>query len=250
MPVVSAVAQSLIWKTGVVSEYKFGHNPDVDVVTVPEDIWSGGGTYIWPAAAAVPSIVSTSLNDANPAGTGMRQVRVVGLNAAFAEIQETINLNGVTPVVLSQPFFRVNRMFGVAAGSVGWNVGTITLSISGSPASIINPTRGQTLQSCYTVPALPGISKVYITSFSGSITRQQTVAITLIFYSRAPGANQCWRVRSIFGMNSAGSTLFARGIEKPGVEIAVGTDIRATCTECTTNDTAVSADYELNFVPI
>lgn len=138
--------------------YKFGHNEDAG--TSPEDVWENGGTYPWQTAAQTLEAISTSANDA-AAGTGIRTVRVFGLDANFNEIDETITMNGTNAsAATTQSFLRVFRAYGVTCGSGGEGAGTITIRVSGGGSaqavleyqgSVLH--MGQTQMAIYTVPA-------------------------------------------------------------------------------------------------
>jgi len=58
--------------------FKFGINGDVG--TSVETVWAQGGTYVYPAAATVMKISSSSADDAS-AGTGARSIAIFGLDA-------------------------------------------------------------------------------------------------------------------------------------------------------------------------
>ena len=47
---------------------KFGENPDVDSGTIPEDIWEGGGSYVYDAGGTNPIkyLSSNNVNDITP----------------------------------------------------------------------------------------------------------------------------------------------------------------------------------------
>jgi len=91
---------------------------------------------IFPAAGNDIQIVSTSANDA-AAGTGARTILIFYLDSTGAEGTIVLNLNGTTPVNASDGLvgatsdvLSINRVIVSAAGSLGWNDGTIYLSSS------------------------------------------------------------------------------------------------------------------------
>lgn len=129
-----------------------GNNPDVDAG--PEDIWTGGGSYPWMTGATDLEIVSSSTAD-TAAGTGARTVRIRGLNTAYEEIETIVTLNGTTPVALAIPFFRINNVDLVSAGSGLINAGDVTTRDAGAGTTrAIMPTGyGTDRQSQFTVPA-------------------------------------------------------------------------------------------------
>jgi hypothetical protein len=130
-----------------------GHNPSI-ANGGAADVWEGGGDYNWLPSAATLQVSSTSANDA-AAGTGGRTVTVIGLDANYLQIQETLTLNGVTPVLTTKQYLRVNTFVLSTSGSSSKNAGDITLQVSGG-GSIVNIMRvGYGFGRCcvYTVPA-------------------------------------------------------------------------------------------------
>ncbi len=106
------------------------HNPDVDTAA-EEDIWEGGGTLSYLTDAEQMDIASTSDEDSgaggvNPAGTGVRLLKVDGLNSNYDEITENIIPDGTTAVTTTKTYLRVRSMTSLSGGSSPSNVGTIT----------------------------------------------------------------------------------------------------------------------------
>jgi len=139
------------------SLFKFGINGDVG--TSVETVWAQGGTYVYPAAATVMKISSSSADDA-AAGTGARTISIAGLDASYNEISETVTLNGQTEVNTVNSYLRITRMFVVTAGSGATAVGTIYAGTgtvtSGVPATVygmIGIGANQTQMAFWTVPA-------------------------------------------------------------------------------------------------
>ena len=119
------------YETGYKIIKRMGRNPDIDIATVPEVLWGKGGLNIWPAAAAATEAVSSAAADA-AAGTGARTVKVTGLDANWAVITETVILNGVTPVPMTNQFLRVQFMEVLTVGSGGVNAGNVQIRPVGS----------------------------------------------------------------------------------------------------------------------
>jgi hypothetical protein len=119
-----------------------------------EDIWTVGGTLTYLTTAAALEILSSDAND-TALGTGARTVKILGLDADHAEIEETLTMDGVTPVATTLSYLRVYRMFVVTAGTGGVNAGTITLRRPAGPVTQAEIAIGdnQTLMSQYTIPA-------------------------------------------------------------------------------------------------
>jgi len=131
-----------------------GNNPDIDIASTPEDIWTGGGPYPWMTAATALEIVSSSVDDTS-AGTGARTVLVAGLLDTYAEQSQTITLNGTTAVAIPTNLFRINSALITSAGSGKVNAGTLTIRDAGggTTRAIIPAGYGITRQSIFTVPA-------------------------------------------------------------------------------------------------
>lgn len=134
---------------------KFGHNPDVDTATVPEDIWENGGVYTgFPSEREKLEILSSSVADAE-AGTGCRTIVISGLDSNFDQVSETIIMNGTTVVESVNIYSRMNRSYCASSGSGTTNAGTITIRHTTTTANVfgsIAPSDGQTHIACYTIP--------------------------------------------------------------------------------------------------
>lgn len=133
---------------------KFGYNPSVG--TTSEDIWVHGGIITYPVVAAKASVVSNSTEDdadKDPVGTGAYTVSIEGLDTNYAEISETVTLDGTTPVSTINSYIRINASIILTAGSGGANIGTITVSIGGNIQREIAPGRNRANATHYTIPA-------------------------------------------------------------------------------------------------
>ena len=131
----------------------FGFNDTIG--SSAETIWSVGGTYTFPSTATAVTVVSASANDdGSPAGTGAQTVTIEGLDSSYAEVSETVTMNGTSAVTTTQTFLRINRAYVATAGSTGSNVGAITIANT-TPTTLasIAATAGIAEQCVYTVPA-------------------------------------------------------------------------------------------------
>ena len=136
--------------TGYSSVNKFGENPDITAGTT-EDIWSGGGTYVWPTTADITHIRQAVDQAAMRSGT----IEVQGLDTDFVLTVQTVDLdatNTTTPVALTTALKRVFRM------KVFENVVTdqdIELRNvgGGTTYAVIAAGYNQTLMALYTIPA-------------------------------------------------------------------------------------------------
>lgn len=135
-PVISADSYVEVMKGNVPGHSivnKFGRNPSIGTSL---SFVSISGQYQTPLTSQNLEILSSSALD-TLAGTGGRSVVVIGLDGDFNEINETVNLNGVTPVQLSKKFIRVFRMYVASSGTYATtttssHVGTITLRNTGA----------------------------------------------------------------------------------------------------------------------
>ena len=132
------------------SIYKFGRNEAVGAV---EELIAAGGVYGLPTTADTVTVTSTSGNDV-VGGSGARTIHVFGLDVNYLEIDEIIDMNATSV----NEYIRVFRAHVETSGDLsptsGANEGTLTISqTGGTDMVLINPNDGQTLCSCYTIPA-------------------------------------------------------------------------------------------------
>jgi hypothetical protein len=159
----------------------FGLNSDIS--TSLETVWQEGGAYTFPAAATVMTVSSSSTDDdGSPAGTGARTVVVEGLNASYAEISETITMNGTTAVNTVNSYLRVNKMYvatgGTTAGAVGnIYIGTGTVT-TGKPAVVYNMMGIGTNTSESLIYTVPAGSTAYLLNFAVSSSNSTANAST------------------------------------------------------------------------
>jgi len=106
--------------------HKFGANAAIGTTIKPV---TTSGTYQTPITSESLEILSDNALDA-AAGSGARSVEVTGIDSNWDILKETVTLNGVTPVALSNTFRRVFRMRVKTSG-------TYATSIAGSHEGII-----------------------------------------------------------------------------------------------------------------
>ena len=120
-------------------------------------VWENMNTteYVFPTSAITMNLVSDTAGDT-------ATITIVGLDANYASITETLTLNGTTNVPTTNAYFRINSMF-VATGSVTNPAGVITLKNTGGTVTYaqintavfngVTSSVGQTQMAVYTVPA-------------------------------------------------------------------------------------------------
>lgn len=214
-----------------------GNNPSIDIGTVPEDIWSGGGQFPWITTAAALEAVSTSANDA-AAGTGLRTMTINGLDSSFNPVTEIVTMNGTTPVALANQFFRINEVRIRTAGSTRVNAGDINIrDVSGGTIRAIVPTGfGLSRSSGYTPPA--GYT-LLITNYIFCINRPSTQRdATLVARFRDNTGAYFFNASEV----SVDGNPFQR-LQTPPAPVPEKTDFIFRCTYASANGTDITAAW-------
>ena len=126
--------------------HKFGAVPSLATNTTGT-VWDKNDTvYPWAswATAGIINVDSSSASDIN------KSITVVGLDANYNQISETITLTTQTNNNSSNSFIRIFRAF-ISDGET--NVGQISVQRDTTDVAIITAGYGQTLMAVYTVPA-------------------------------------------------------------------------------------------------
>jgi hypothetical protein len=139
----------------------FGINPEITDVSIPEDIWEGGGEYQYSAYATLPDVgVADIVSISSSNALDTQPTLVICLDDEGYEIQQVAILQGQTRVVLGTPCWRVRRAENL--GSTKYN-GTVyiysgTESTAGVPSgasvvkNIIVDGKNQSEMTMITVP--------------------------------------------------------------------------------------------------
>lgn len=185
-----------------VRAFAIGFNPSIDIASVPEEGWGGNGLYPWMTAATNLEILSSSAND-SAAGTGARTVRIDCLTDRYVQVTLMATLNGVTPVQLGTPVFRINGIRCIGKGSVGTNVGDLTIRDTGGGATrgIVLAGVGLARQSNFTVPAgkFLAIPELLLAVESGTGTVDRSATMTTWFSTSTTCEIQPLRIRNTNG---------------------------------------------------
>jgi hypothetical protein len=231
---------------------KFGHNSDTDA---GDDVWGGGGIYpFYPTAAVAVDAVSTSAEDGAGGSTGALQIIVQGLDSNWDEQQETVVLNGLGVVQLSNTYIRLFRAWVHEAGSSNSNIGDITVyaRATGSGVTIgdvgifIGATDGQTLHTLYTIPN--GKTGYFVKGYVALATDAKTAENgTFRWLMRLNnGLNGAWLVQGEVGCVNLGSSHWQYEYGVPAGPLPEKTDIRiALVTASSTFDTVGGFDLVL-----
>lgn len=216
-----------------------GVNRDVDIGSVPEDIWGGGGLFPYQAAAQFLEAVSASAND-TAAGTGARTVLIIGVDSTWAQIQEVVVLNGTTPVSTVNQFLRVNLFRTLTSGSGGTNAGDITLRViaAGATQALMRAGDGQCLRSIFTVPL--GFTAYLLDAIVSIIRAGSGESAEVSFYARTNVGP--WVVRNVFAASNSGSSTSFIQPRLLGA-LPEKSDLRFAVTNVTADNTIVGATF-------
>lgn len=161
---------------GVSHEHILGLAPDIDAASGYFDVWdranatASGGDYTFASSAEALELLSSSAND-DAAGTGIRTVRVTGLDGNHDTMVEDVTTDGTTAVNLAGTWLRINSVVALTAGSGGIAAGDITLAPQGTGATpALSSTRAQistgNTRAMAAIYTLPANTDGYITDFA------------------------------------------------------------------------------------
>ena len=168
----------------VIERYrKYGYNASVGTALAP--VSPLGGAITWPTAAATLTAESSDNTDDKVSGVGAHTVVIYGLDANFQNVQESVTLNGTTPVATTASFIRVNRVSVATVGAYGGiNTGNISVKHGTDLLAYVPAGYGTTQQVIYTVPA--GYTAVVE---SIRIGVESTKIATIIYFGRINAHN-------------------------------------------------------------
>ena len=232
------VAQGQV--SGATALYQFGFNADVDITE--ETVWSEGGNITYPGAAGEVYISSSDTNDVASTGTGVRTIRVQGLDANYLQIEEDIAMNGQTQVITTKEYLRILKAYALTTGSNGASAGTVYVGTTGATAGV-PPTvyasfgdSNQTQMAVYTVPASKTlyIDEIAFTAAIASATNSATVKL-----KTREHATNAFRTRFIQVLES--NTTVAPFAYPLAIPAKTDIECRAIAT---TNNNQISASFE------
>ena len=119
----------------------YGYQPAVAQTFIP--LWENAADYTFPVSAQYMNLTGTDSDTA--------QVLISGLDANYAQISETVTLNGTTAVQTTKQYLRINNMQVVSGNPAG--AVTLTNLAGSTTYAKINSGVGRTQASIYTVPA-------------------------------------------------------------------------------------------------
>jgi hypothetical protein len=162
--------------TGVGTAVIVGTNEAVG--TSFEDIWGPGAMLTYPTGAETWEVVSSSGDDTS-AGSGVRTLSIITLDGSYdITAEQTVIMDGVTPVALTGTHLRLRAMQAATIGSGGVAAGIITLRVSGGGVTRSAILAGGTtaFDSHYTVPN----GKIAVVkSFQPFIPKNEDISVRL-----------------------------------------------------------------------
>lgn len=240
------IQRGLVPGIGVV--HTFGRVPNIDVTDNFVAVTDNGGLYTGFDAVTdeAVSIVSDNAND-TVAGTGGRVLLLSGLGAGFVEQSEIINMNGLTPVISTLTYIRLNPVLVIQAGSENANLGKIIINQSTTTSVVFSEIEignNRTLNSGYTVPAG---KEGYIRSGFATTGKKQSSVSEVRAMARQPGST--FQIAEWFSLHSQGTGYVQRPFVIPLIGVPAGTDILIQA-NTDTNGVDVSAGLEIMLVDV
>lgn len=221
---------------------KFGHNPTAGT---GDGIWSGDGAYaFYPTNAQSLSVVSSSAAD-DTSSNGAHTVTFYGLDSSWNEANETVTMDGTTPVALTNTYRRMFRGIVNTIGGAESNVGNISVTnAAGTVAAYIAATDGQTQMAMYTVPA--GKSALFLKGYVGlkNDTFQGESGNFKWQLKLNNGTAGAWQTKGQIGLVNIGSSWWQYEYGAPSGMIPAKTDIRIIQSSATDTMDSV-AGYDL-----
>ena len=138
----------------------FGWQSSTTTTFIP--LWENATAYTYPGSALTMTVTTSSATD--DGGT----VTIIGLDASYNVVSDTVTCNNAVAPTTSVGFFRINDV--IFSKSTGTNVGDITVANGGTTYAKILAGVGRNQASIYTVPAGKCFYLYRIDAFSNDST--------------------------------------------------------------------------------
>jgi hypothetical protein len=142
----------------------FGWQESTSTSFIP--MWENATAYTYPGSALTMTVTSASATD--DGGT----VTIIGLDASYNIITDTVTANNAVAPTTSIGFYRINDV--IFSKTSGANVGDITISNGGTTYAKIIAGVGRNQASIFTVPAGKSFYLYRIDAFSNDSVSAQT----------------------------------------------------------------------------
>lgn len=222
----------------------FGINDDIDTATTPEDIWVNSGLFVPPTTNRIHDIVSSNANDTS-AGTGARTVKVYGVTANGLE-NETVTLNGVTPVSTTKSYYDIYILHINTAGSGNTNAGIITATAQTDSTVTAAIAANGYNTSRKAIRYIPTGHKGYLYSFDAGM-QQTTAGSSALVYLLTKESGGVWLARHIHSLNNSGNNFENQDFKAP-IVLNAGTWVKIQCSSVSQNNTLIQGGFELILV--
>lgn len=225
---------------------KEGHAPDVDGTSLPHDIWDGPtNIYPWPTVQGIPTVVSSSATDA-VGQNGATHVLISGFDDQYKRFTEVVALNGITPVSLSNNYFRIDQFFVAGLGDATQeesNVGSLSIELNGDVIGYVMAGFGAAkMGGVFSVPA--NIRETYFIQYDVQAQKGTAAGVTVYFQTRVTPEDP-WLTQDIVEPhNNGGIVTFKPEIPIRNI-IQAGYDVRIRAVATTSNNIAVTCKTEL-----
>ncbi len=238
------IAMGLV--SGMSAHHQFGHNEALTAAGGYEDIWSIGGTYTGfdATAAEIVTVVSDNTADTS-AGTGARTIQVYGLDASWAEQNETVTMNGTTMVDTVGSYIRLDKMIVLTAGSGVNAAGVIVAAQKVTTANIfceINADDNESMAAVYTIPAA---KTAYISGFYASLANNQSGNATIRGRARPNGG--VFNLKMEVELIGDGASYVHHVYKYPRGPFAAKTDMKMSV-DASANNMGVDAGFDVILV--
>ena len=207
---------------------KYGVNEDLDT-GVRETVWTVGGDETYPTANSIDIVVSTDAGDTQD--IVIEGHTLSGSDLTF--VTQTATLNGITPVNLTTPLYRANRMYNNDNTDFA---GTITVEDNGTSVNL-SCLAGEINQSLKCATSLSSTDYWIVTALDVSVERTNAAAVDFELQVREFG--KVWRTRYFISSNSsAGGMLYQL---EPCIVIPANSDVRMVATSAVNNTGVTSS---------
>lgn len=215
--------------------HKFGSNGDVPnqiSIESPITVWDFQTNYNFPENSGESlSVVSADSSDLG------QEITIVGLDENFSSKQQTINLNGITNVVLDGSWSRVFRAYNSGSSELSGDISVV--NSEGDVYAYLMSENNQTLMALYTIPAeYTG----YLMKFHCSAQNTSSAAINYTIHLKTREFGKVFRTRKIISCSTNQSDeetlLFP-------LELSAKTDIIFQIVGADGNGGAVNADFDI-----
>jgi len=218
---------------------KFGYQADVDAAQDITDVDSTSTVY--PTVAFQTEVLGGARDMVD--SSGVHTIQCEGLDINGIELTEVATLNAVTPVVLANSYYRMNRMFilNTSETNLQNSYAIIARHTGSATLAMISPLKGQTQQTLFTMPAGVNGNVKKISCSGGRIAAFVIVAGTVELQVKEPDCG--WRSKwiSTFANDDAAHERFGGD----GIGIPAMSDVRMRVTAINTTNVAVSGEFEI-----